>query len=963
MKIKLHLILVISFFVNNDFNAQDFNQEIVQFNSHTYHKIDNKWNAFDSTSNHFYEVNLNSLSIKYNLGLSKLQIENFESTHNLSFLRKNIFGWVYYSVELNSNNLFTQANLLLQSSIVEKIEITSFGEYLMTPNDPSYGQQWYLDKIRLPEAWEINAGSEDITVAVIDGGLDWRINDLGIGNDQYQNIYLNNGEDEWTNVNNPATGDSIDSDSNGFMDDWKGYDFGMPSNSTLTTNYHGTRVASIISSKSNNTYGIAGVAGGWNSPGCKILGISINNINNLPDQSLLADAITYAVDQGAKVINISVGVQPAIDINTAIDYAYENGVIIVAASGNENHANAVVYPANHPKIIGVGSSNELDFKANHSNYGSLLDIVAPGEGILTIDPFNTIQAFNATSFASPIAAGVVALMLSENPCLKTQMIHEILKATAVKSGGYNYDWNYLKPGHSKEMGYGRIDAYKAVKAAQLLYSSTPDLYIRDHISDIGTDAGYQFTWDFDESPDIWVRNINDGFVNQVPEEIEFDGGNQRYIYIRIGNASCVPTSGNEKLKIYATAAGSTSKWTEGWTMIGDSGGQVIGEILVPVIPPGERIILEVPWNMIYSVNTCIMARIEESIDDPITLYPSSLPDEIYFNNNIALRNVVIYNVYPGREPHLFYDKVIDHGSEINIRNPKNEAHNYDFHFFTNHYSNEKPITQSAELKIYFSSNAWRYFKDALVNRNDVKILEEKIIKVLNSEFIIPNVLLPANFDEPLFIGINFLTDEIDDQRSFPYHFCQKFSDSTSSTGVDRWVGGVHFHINRNERLPFDAKVEGDKNISIGETLTLIAENISEYATYNWYNEAGELVFIGTDYIISPELSSKYKLEVISKLDGFKDYTDIDVNVNPFVINSISPNPVSSFVDITYIAKNASSASFILAGVNNSSILSTYSISPLEQNKQLDLSNLPTGVYSLILVCDGELVAVKNFIKN
>ena len=129
---------------------------------------------------------------------------------------------------------------------------------------------------------------------------------------------------------------------------------------------------------------------------------------------------------------------------------------VIAASGNSN--TSVAYPANNSNVISVGATDQNDYKAPFSNYGSNLTIAAPGVGIYSTQLNNTYNSSDGTSFASPIVSGVVALMLSINPSMTPAQIKDALITTADKVGGYNYI-----NGRSNELGYGRLNAYAAVK--------------------------------------------------------------------------------------------------------------------------------------------------------------------------------------------------------------------------------------------------------------------------------------------------------------------------------------------------------------------------------------------------------------------------------------------------------------------------------------------------------------------
>lgn len=215
----------------------------------------------------------------------------------------------------------------------------------MSANDTYYNVQWGLSHIHTDEAWEITTGSPSVKIAVIEiNGFELNHPDLYYGNDTYANLSVSEFVDYESDTNHG------------------------PFNS------HGTKVAGIIAAKTNNSIGIAGIAGGNGSEGSKII----------PYRSVLESqdiqAIYDAVAKGAKVINMSCSAAESHQYNLAINYAYNNGVTIVCASGN-NYSSQLLYPASHESTIAVGATDSLNYKATFSNYGSGLDLVAPGVGI------------------------------------------------------------------------------------------------------------------------------------------------------------------------------------------------------------------------------------------------------------------------------------------------------------------------------------------------------------------------------------------------------------------------------------------------------------------------------------------------------------------------------------------------------------------------------------------------------
>jgi|GEM_PF-1673147 len=446
-----------------------------QFQENTYKMVDGKWHLVSDTDVRLFPIVDKTISLKFDSTISENEKVNFELQHNIVLIRKALTGWHDYKISENSN-VFTIAQQLLNSSFVDKLEIPTQGFYTLIPDDTVYNSQWYLNQgnginINIENAWDITTGDTSVLVAVLDSGTDWLHQDLGLGTDSYQNIFLNAGEDPWANPADPTTGNGIDDDGNGLIDDWKGWNFDDNYNDARqspggSTYFHGTHVAGIVAGKTNNNEGIAGVAGGFNSEGIKVLTCAVGISG--PNGSVLDDAILYAAETGAKVVQLSLTVGPSSALDDAIDMAHDVfGVVVINASGNGSSSTGVSYPASHEKVLAIGATTQTDSRASFSSHGPNIFMSAPGVDIWSTQLNSQYGSSGGTSFAAPIVSGVVGLMLSVNPSLTPDDVKQILLETAQKVGGYNYNWNGSDPGHSRELGYGRIDAFLAVQAANL----------------------------------------------------------------------------------------------------------------------------------------------------------------------------------------------------------------------------------------------------------------------------------------------------------------------------------------------------------------------------------------------------------------------------------------------------------------------------------------------------------------
>ncbi len=348
---------------------------------------------------------------------------------------------------------------------------------MASTNDPNYPQQWNLQTIHIDTACNYYIGVQYVKVAIIDSGIDWTHPDFGNISDGSSILWLNTADSwsyyDYTDIQNHVAGNNIDDDSNGYTDDYIGWNFSENSYNvfdlyvprTNSNEYgHGTAVASIIASKRNNGQGIAGIAGGNNSQsGVKIICCKVNIDANA---DMLSDAIHYAADNGASVLNISMDLRHNVD--DALLYAINKGVTIVASSGNQETSSSnisnMTYPATNENVISVGATNSSNRRIEESKYSSNLDLVAPGEGIFcaSTNINNRDANYKGTSFAAAQVSGTIALMLSANHFLTPTKIRKILHNNAQKLGGYQYTNET-----NNEMGYGILDAGASVKEAYL----------------------------------------------------------------------------------------------------------------------------------------------------------------------------------------------------------------------------------------------------------------------------------------------------------------------------------------------------------------------------------------------------------------------------------------------------------------------------------------------------------------
>lgn len=360
---------------------------------------------------------------------------------------------------------------------------------LVTANDPGYASNWALQKVNAPTAWNLSTGNGQTVVAVIDTGF--ALNHEDLKDNWYQNAsefgMTTIGSRCWTGYSQDKTTNNCDDDNNGYKDDWRGWNFSIRDNNVMTgrTNpsgagvAHGTETSGLVGATGNNAAGIVTV--NWNT---KIMPLQALSDDGPGYTSDIAAAIYYAVDNGASVINMSFGgssYDPA--LKTAIDYAFNNNVVVVAAAGNCGTGNeqgcqgqpagSMGYPALNDHVISVGATTINDQRASFSSFGPGLDIVAPGSGTIVSPTWTATNgttlysgALYGTSFASPQVASLASLIKSIRPDSSVDDITALLLATTTKLPIMN------GAPYTNQLGHGIMNANTALTVATSLNAST-----------------------------------------------------------------------------------------------------------------------------------------------------------------------------------------------------------------------------------------------------------------------------------------------------------------------------------------------------------------------------------------------------------------------------------------------------------------------------------------------------------
>ncbi|MDR1793168.1 MAG: M4 family metallopeptidase [Bacteroidales bacterium] len=504
-------------------------------------------------------------------------------------------------------------------------------------------------------------------------------------------------------------------------------------------------------------------------------------------------------------------------------------------------------------------------------------------------------------------------------------------------------------------------AWHAVGVGSNMTKAGVDLMVRDGLDDPG-DEPYIGTNSLWNSPDIWVRNLPD--KQKQHQNPEYHPTVPNYVYVRVKNVGCQASTGNELLKLYWAKANMLLSWTKPWDGTTQYGGMPLGGIVdslyIPALQSGQDTILEIPWVVPNPANYtfngepwhfCLLSRIVSANDNMAHVETADLSLNVAWNNNIAWKNLSIVDVKSNQS------------IMVAVANLCQVDKIYNIQFSFGDVSDIQTLENEAEMRVKLDDvlyNSWIANGQQL---SDMAIVGNQTFLVTGKDATLKNIHLDICDVGFVTTQINFLTEEVSEVPELTFR--------TMLIDVETYdtLGGETYNVLTSDRILFYADAGEDIYINggtsaTGTSITLSATPIGEAAVYKWYNHAGELVGEGETITTNVYEPQSYKLEVIAEEDGYKDYDMVYVGYqSDNKIENIQPNPAQDFITVFYQVNNVQNAQLEIKSIHYFSFVSNYFLNINDNNLTIDISNFPIGMCSVSLICDGQIVDNKTFVKN
>ena len=390
-----------------------------------------------------FDVYLNSINWQQSFGLQPLQDVGIESVRTMMTVERGSTSIALVHLQLGATTDIFAAMQHLETNDAVLWSSPNFyqtgDQREFTPNDPQYASQYHHTLMRNNLAWDLTLGDSSIIIGITDDGFSLAHQDLA------SNIYVNPDE---------VAGDGVDNDNNGYIDDVNGWDFISNNNNANPNNTgdsHGTHVAGIAAARTDNLVGVAGTAGR-----STILPLQFYSSTAAWPASVINSAYRYAADNGARIVSTSYNINGWVGdpvFTAGMQYMYDAGVLSLNSAGNSAELNPI--RQNFHQTILVASSDSGDVLSSFSNYGTGIDIVAPGSSILSTLPSNTYGPNSGTSMSTPNAAGAAALIWSAHPTWTRDQVAAQLVGTGDSINAQN-------PTRVGLMGGGRVNSFRGI---------------------------------------------------------------------------------------------------------------------------------------------------------------------------------------------------------------------------------------------------------------------------------------------------------------------------------------------------------------------------------------------------------------------------------------------------------------------------------------------------------------------
>lgn len=849
-------------------------------------------------------------------------------------------------------NTMDMSNYFYESSLFDYAHPNFVYLNAQQSNDPYYFQQWGLRNvdpdgnsagvdIKVEAAWAVTKGSPNIRISVIDRFFDTSHPDLA------PNLIP--------------------------------YSYDVTDSGVVGTNYHGTACAGIVAAKEDNNIGISGVA-----PHCIIIPTSTLNLSGAESSASIGAAIRRAYQHNADVISFSWGNSCSENhIESAICEAVSDGrdgkgCVVVCPSGNENRSK-LSFPANLTAtvVISVGGVDRCGARSGKlrnvpwscdpwpliglagSSYGEGLCVVAPGTNVLTTDPVgeagnnhsNSISDhpdkdytyFTGTSAASPVVAGVAALMLSVNPNMSPYIIRKIICRTAQKINYQNHYFYTVNKAYglwNEELGYGLVDAGACVREA-----SKVDLYIRDTLSDNGVEpSAVTYMWN---SPDIWIEDLNGQSVDNP------QGGGRYNVCVKIRNNDVNPSSGTQKLLLNWAKAGVNLPWPSGWdgsTMYSYNGqsvalGGVIGDtngVTVPSCSKYYPSTVKIPWDVPVAEDYdfgifqekgeqwhfCLLARVHDG-NNIVGEYEHDFPIDRFVleNNNVAWKNITVMRD--------------QNNAFVWLANRKPDWHNYDFDIVLHKNNGEESLLDIGELYVRLNSSLISDWEKGGSLCSGLKYIGNNYFRVLAETASINNVGMPPGEFGWIETVVKFYTNMNPEDNLFSFDVIMRDEEEI--------YGGEHYEVLYDKNRTFRAIVPDDKLVLPMEEVLLNAGDVGEPAIYVWYDREGDTVAIGTYLSTNATQNQRYILVVESTVDGYKSCDSVNVVLRNGIIVSLSPNPAMSHVSVTYRLATTVTGGMVQIANMMGMVVKSVPLDIFSTSVSIDIGDLIHGQYTVKMV--------------